>query len=593
MKVYAYILLVVLLPCMSKCSIDLYLAEDQVEKLFGIADAEMYYIRNGIINENAVNFVAHVQPEHTDLTYLWKVTNKAITVAYDLDILDVQKSPAQSNTGSVDMDKHSILYPPKLESKSGTIRYSEDLQPQTLKVSLVCTGEREGNVTVTMKLKLVLDSGTDLVVNIKRLKKCSKTHSFVEDKPVLTDQPNEPNDQDLNLGGTQQSTSAFYISVSVVSSFIVLIVVGVTLWHVRMSKRYQRSGVDNCIPMQPGAQHLNQFLRPDLPNNALKPPSHSSLMQIITPLINDLGTDINEIQSKLSAIAIPRENLDIGELTLKGTFARIYKGKLDDGTPVLIKTVSDMATEEQKRLLLFESSLLRGMHHRNLLSMKHVVLQDDSTPPMVLFHFMEGGNLKHYLQGLKLKESPGLVSGIFGSGSTKYEQVSTQDLVEMAIQIACGMTYLSKRGLVHKDLAARNCVIDRDLKVKISDNALSRDAFPADYCCLGDNENRPVRWLGLESLVHKVYSSASDVWSFGVLLWELQSLAATPYADIDDFEMASYLKDGFRLSQPINCPDHLYSIIASCWHYSPDQRPSFTKLLQMLTEFYAELEVYV
>lgn len=99
--------------------------------------------------------------------------------------------------------------------------------------------------------------------------------------------------------------------------------------------------------------------------------------------------------------------------------------------------------------------------------------------------------------------------------------------------------------------------VDDKLKIKVTDNALSRDLFPSDYHCLGDNENRPIKWMAIESLLQKGFSPCSDVWSFGVLLWELTTLAQQPYVEIDPFEMAAYLKDGYRLAQPINCPDEL------------------------------------
>lgn len=139
--------------------------------------------------------------------------------------------------------------------------------------------------------------------------------------------------------------------------------------------------------------------------------------------------------------------------------------------------------------------------------------------------------------------------------------------------------------------------VDDKLRVQITDNALSRDLFPADYHCLGDNENRPVKWLSIEGLTQKTFSTASDVvswlvvyrqvvnsslnfmymiviigwlfivmifvnqWSFGVLLWELTTLAQQPYVEIDPFEIAAYLRDGYRLAQPVNCPDELWVIL--------------------------------
>ncbi|XP_076824424.1 tyrosine-protein kinase RYK-like isoform X2 [Clavelina lepadiformis] len=587
-----FTILIFLLFYVVNCNgdIDLYLPEDQVYKLFGIQDAQLYYIRDGRINQNALNFVARVQPEHSVLKYIWHTTTVA-NAFYEIS-MDLSQNDSDTS-GSLANDMQKLIQKPSTSlGTSGTVPTS----PEMFEVHVDCTGLKKGNITFVTKLIIRIsseDSSRNFPIFIKRLKKCEKTHSDEEDKDLQFPTQDPKHNPDVDLvppgSGIQQSTSAFYISVSVVSSVIVLIVVAVSLWHVRVNKRHQGHRPETLHRMQVAQHHGNQFLRLDLPNNAQKPPSHSSLIQF-TPLINDLGTDISEIQSKLVDISLPRAKVTLGELMLKGTFARIYKGTLEGGADVLVKTVTDAATDEQKRLLLFESSLLRGMQHRNLLPMKHVVLEGT---PLVLFQLMEGGNLKRYLQAIKLNEAPGLVPGIFSPNLKKYEQVTTQDLVEMAIQIACGMTYLSKRGLVHKDLAARNCMIDNDFKIKITDYALSRDAFPNDYCCLGDYENRPVRWLALESLIHKVYSSASDVWSFGVLLWEFQSLAAMPYGDIDDFEMADYLSEGFRLSQPINCPDSLYNIMAGCWHYSPDQRPTFTQLFQMLTEFHAELGDYV
>ncbi|XKL62432.1 hypothetical protein PGB90_002265 [Kerria lacca] len=136
-------------------------------------------------------------------------------------------------------------------------------------------------------------------------------------------------------------------------------------------------------------------------------------------------------------------------------------------------------------------------------------------------------------------------------------------------------------------------IIDGSLNVKVADNALSRDLFPNDYHCLGDNENRPVKWLSFESLVYKTFSTASDVWSFGVTLWELTTLAQQPYAEVDPFEIEHYLKDGYRLSQPINCPDELFAVMAYCWAMSPDERPTFFQLLTCLQDFHDQLNRYV
>uniref|UniRef100_A0A182WTV8 Protein kinase domain-containing protein n=1 Tax=Anopheles quadriannulatus TaxID=34691 RepID=A0A182WTV8_ANOQN len=99
--------------------------------------------------------------------------------------------------------------------------------------------------------------------------------------------------------------------------------------------------------------------------------------------------------------------------------------------------------------------------------------------------------------------------------------------------------------------------LDVELNVRVCDNALSRDVFPSDYHCLGDNENRPIKWMALETLEKKFFTASSDIWSLGVLLWELATLAAMPFEEVDCFELSAYLRDGYRLAQPVNCPDEL------------------------------------
>uniref|UniRef100_A0A2I3GGV9 Protein kinase domain-containing protein n=1 Tax=Nomascus leucogenys TaxID=61853 RepID=A0A2I3GGV9_NOMLE len=200
-------------------------------------------------------------------------------------------------------------------------------------------------------------------------------------------------------------------------------------------------------------------------------------------------------------------------------------------------------------MMLTESHKLRGLHHRNLLPMTRVYRKRKAHGDIALHALVES------------------------------------QLVFTAVQVSRA----TSREVIHKDLAARNCITDDTLQVKITDNTLSRDLFLMDYHCLGDNENRPVCWMALESLVNNEFSSTSDVWAFGVTLWELMTLGQTPYVDTDPFEMAAYLKDGYRTAQPIDCPDEPFAVMA----LDPGERPKFQQLVQCLTEFHAALGAYV
>ncbi|PFX33600.1 Tyrosine-protein kinase RYK [Stylophora pistillata] len=209
-----------------------------------------------------------------------------------------------------------------------------------------------------------------------------------------------------------------------------------------------------------------------------------------------------DMKAELKDLEVDMDRITLGDLLEEGTFARIYNGVLTgpreaQQQSVLVKTVSGMASEDQVNLLLIESSMLKDLTHKNLLPVMAVCLEDERQP-LIMFPFMNRGNLKMFI---KKSRSP--------EGGSK--SLTTADLVHVGIQIAKGLQYLARRRITHKDVAARNCVIDDDLNVKVTDCALSRDLFPQDYCCLGDNENRPVKWMAVESLEKGRFTVASDV----------------------------------------------------------------------------------
>ncbi|KAH1023345.1 hypothetical protein HUJ04_012570 [Dendroctonus ponderosae] len=298
-------------------------------------------------------------------------------------------------------------------------------------------------------------------------------------------------------------------------------------------------------------------------------------------LLDDRSRDLQE---RITELTIQRCRVRQTSIVLEGTFGRVYQGSYtnEEGIEetVIIKTVAEHASQVQISLLLQEGMAMYSLNHKNILSILRVSIEDHTTP-LLLYPYNDNTNLKIFLQKCKV------------SSEGVHHTLTTQEVVHMALQIIKAMQYLHKKHLLHKDLAARNCVVDDNLTVQIADNALSRDLFPSDYHCLGDNENRPVKWLALESLLHKTFTCASDVWSFGVLLWELTTLAQQPYIEIDPFEMGAYLKDGYRLAQPINCPDELFAVMAYCWAMSSEERPTFNQLHVCLEEFYTQLTKYV
>ncbi|XP_046621164.1 uncharacterized protein LOC124305627 [Neodiprion virginianus] len=162
--------------------------------------------------------------------------------------------------------------------------------------------------------------------------------------------------------------------------------------------------------------------------------------------------------------------------------------------------------------------------------------------------------------------------------NAELDPVRTQDLVSWAWQISRGMQYLSAKKVLHGDLAARNVLLSEDNIVKICDFGLSKSLQEDDSCKDEGNDPLPVKWMAIESLKDGIFSVKSDVWSFGVVLWELFSLAKTPYPEVNPENMCKTLIDGYRMKQPKYAPKSIYRMMLQCWEANPSDRPSFVDL---------------
>ena len=192
---------------------------------------------------------------------------------------------------------------------------------------------------------------------------------------------------------------------------------------------------------------------------------------------------------------------------------------------------------------------------------------------MLIYEYLQPGNMKKWLSGC-------------------HQPVSTHLSVSIGLQLLSALKHLHKKQIVHRDVAARNCYLTPTLTVKLGDPALSKDLFPSDYHCLGDNENRPIKWMAIEALSGR-WSPASDVWAWGVTMWEVLTRSQQPFPDVDPFEMETYLLEGFRLHQPVNCPDQLYRVMVSCWTHSAHHRASVNTLFSHLQDFNTQLQQFV
>ncbi|XP_055642898.1 proto-oncogene tyrosine-protein kinase ROS isoform X2 [Toxorhynchites rutilus septentrionalis] len=259
-----------------------------------------------------------------------------------------------------------------------------------------------------------------------------------------------------------------------------------------------------------------------------------------------------------------------------GAFGEVYEGIVkgvggEVETRVAIKTLRKGATEQEKAEFLQEAHLMSNFKHKHILKLIGVCLDHDSL--YIIMELMQGGDLLSYLRSNR--PTPGTPSSL-----------TLLDLITMCVDVATGCRYLEEMHFVHRDLACRNCLVSstdpRERVVKIGDFGLARDIYKNDYYRKEGEGLLPVRWMSPESLVDGVFTSQSDIWAFGVLLWEIMTLGQQPYPARNNVEVLHYVRDGGRLGRPQDCPEELYQLMLKCWSYSPEDRPTFRYLLEVL-----------
>ncbi|XP_065214442.1 fibroblast growth factor receptor homolog 1-like [Planococcus citri] len=194
---------------------------------------------------------------------------------------------------------------------------------------------------------------------------------------------------------------------------------------------------------------------------------------------------------------------------------------------------------------------------------------------LIITEFAPHGNLHDFLRN----HLP------FIKSELKLSNLTKKTLLVFAKQIANGMEYLASKKCVHRDLAARNVLVSKDYTMKVADFGLARDIRDKEYYRKETKGRLPVKWMAPEALGHGYYSTQSDVWSYGILLWEILTLGATPYPSFSGLgKLLPALQSGYRMEKPPNCSDELYSLIHKCWSYVPEDRPSFTAIANALED---------
>ncbi|XP_024415883.2 muscle, skeletal receptor tyrosine-protein kinase [Desmodus rotundus] len=387
-------------------------------------------------------------------------------------------------------------------------------------------------------------------------------------KPSV-DIPNLPSSSSSSF--SVSPTYSMTVIISIMSSFAVFALLTITtLYCCRRRKQWKNKKRESAA-----------VTLTTLPSELLLDRLHPNPMYQRMPLL---------LNPKLLSLEYPRNNIeyvrDIGE----GAFGRVFQARApgllpcEPFTMVAVKMLKEEASADMQADFQREAALMAEFDNPNIVKLLGVCAV--GKPMCLLFEYMAYGDLNEFLRSM----SPHSVCSLSHSDLSTRAQVSSPgppplscaEQLGIARQVAAGMAYLSERKFVHRDLATRNCLVGENMVVKIADFGLSRNIYSADYYKANENDAIPIRWMPPESIFYNRYTTESDVWAYGVVLWEIFSYGLQPYYGMAHEEVIYYVRDGNILSCPENCPLELYNLMRLCWSRLPADRPSFASIHRIL-----------
>ncbi|XP_065062309.1 tyrosine-protein kinase SRK2-like [Rhopilema esculentum] len=252
-----------------------------------------------------------------------------------------------------------------------------------------------------------------------------------------------------------------------------------------------------------------------------------------------------------------------------GQFGEVYKGLWNNKIPVAIKSLKPGSMKKES--FLEEAALMKRLKHPNLITLYAVV--SVSEPILIVTELMKNGSLLDYLRN-------------------EGRSLELKTLVYMNAQIAQGMAFLESRNFIHRDLAARNVLVGDNDTVKIADFGLSRCIDDGVYVA-HVGAKFPIKWTAPEACMYNQFSTKSDVWSFGIVMYEVITLGRMPYAGMNNAEALAAVEKGYRMEKPSACSVQYYEIMTQCWKKNPEERPTFETLTWMLEDYFEDQRKYL
>ncbi|XP_067223959.1 tyrosine-protein kinase receptor [Chanodichthys erythropterus] len=273
---------------------------------------------------------------------------------------------------------------------------------------------------------------------------------------------------------------------------------------------------------------------------------------------------------------VPRKNITLLRALGHGAFGEVYEGQVlgmngeNTAMQVAIKTLPEICSEQDEMDFLMEALIMSKFSHQNIVRCIGVSLQ--ILPRFILLELMTGGDMKSFLRLNRPR-------------TNQLSSLSMLELLHMARDIALGCRYLEENHFIHRDIAARNCLLTcpgPERVAKIGDFGMARDIYRASYYRKGGRAMLPVKWMPPEAFLEGIFTCKTDTWSFGVLLWEIFSLGYMPYPCKTNQEVLEFVTGGGRMDPPKSCPGPVYRIMTQCWQHCPEHRPNFTTILERI-----------
>ncbi|XP_067056838.1 fibroblast growth factor receptor 2-like isoform X2 [Acropora muricata] len=388
------------------------------------------------------------------------------------------------------------------------------------------------------------------------------------------------------------SSSLIVTGVSIGAGVLIAVVVGLVILWVLIRRNSRK---ENTKEMNQKERTEEYEISPrrlvkaeDAPESSISRPTYVNFQEVTQHSKMDSDPPHNEyapLDLRTRSWEVAREDVIVEKIIGKGAFGQVAKGTAKNlsfrsGTRnVAIKMIKANAPESDKRDLKSELELMKTLKpHPHVIKLLGCVTE--SEPLLVLIEYVPYGDLLGYL-----RKSRGLNDTYYKDPDIKPKSnLTSQQLMKFAWQIADGMSYLSLRKVIHRDLAARNVLVGERETCKMTDFGMARDVQEENIYERKTKGRLPVKWTAYEALLYGQYTTKSDVWSYGVVLYEIFTIGGSPYPRMDGNKVVNFLQEGRRMQKPEHVDNKLYQIMMNCWQSEPEIRPSFADLTQQLKQ---------